>query len=190
MAVGDENLAQMMRKSGITENMLTGGQVRYDTAALHNAHSQYRKMRQEWRNYVYLGRSGIQGLGLYAKRDLDMNTMIIEYVGEIIRSELGEVREKKYLKQNRAIYLFRIDDEFIIDATMTGGLARYINHSCDPNCCTKVLQYNDEKKIVIIANRPIKAGEELAYDYQFELEDNEEKLACLCGAPNCVKWMN
>lgn len=93
--------------------MLTSSHVRYDTAALHNAHSQYRKMKQEWRDYVYLRRSGIQGLGLYAKKDIDMNTMIIEYLGEVIRSELGEVREKKYLNQNRGIYMFRIDDEYI-----------------------------------------------------------------------------
>jgi SET domain-containing protein len=73
---------------------------------------------------------------------------------------------------------------------MTGGLARYINHSCDPNCSTKILQYNDEKKIVIMANRPIKAGEELCYDYLFELEDNDDKIPCLCGAPNCLRWMN
>ena len=68
--------------------------------------------------------------------------MIIEYLGELIRSELGEVREKKYMRQNRGVYMFRIDEESIIDATMCGGLARYINHSCDPNCCTKILNYN------------------------------------------------
>lgn len=74
-AFGDENFIQMMRRSGITESMLTGSQVRYDTASLQNAHSQYKKMKQDWKKYVYLGRSGIQGLGLFAKMDLDMNTM-------------------------------------------------------------------------------------------------------------------
>lgn len=66
--------------------------------------------------------------------------------------------------------MFRIDDEFIIDATLAGGLARYINHSCDPNCSTKILPYNDDKKIIIIANRPVKAGEEvflLSYSIHF-----------------------
>ncbi|KAI6214634.1 hypothetical protein M3Y94_00291700 [Aphelenchoides besseyi] len=186
----DEETIRMMRASGITENMLTSAYVRYETNSIPNAHSQYRKMKQEWQTYVYLARSKIQGLGLYAKRDLDMNTIIIEYVGELIRSELGEIREKKYVDQNRGVYMFRIDEEYLIDATMCGGLARYVNHSCDPNCSTKILQYNDEKKIVIMANRPIKAGEELTYDYQFELEDDSEKIQCLCGAPNCNKWMN
>lgn len=57
--------------------------------------------------------------------------------------------------------MFRIDEELLIDATLAGGLARYINHSCDPNCSTRILQYNDEKKIIITANRPIKAEEEV-----------------------------
>uniref|UniRef100_A0A915CTL8 SET domain-containing protein n=1 Tax=Ditylenchus dipsaci TaxID=166011 RepID=A0A915CTL8_9BILA len=122
----------------------------------HQVFSQYRRMMKEWPNNVYLARSKIAGLGLYAKRDIDMNSMIIEYKGEVIRSEVGEVREKRYMSQNRGVYMFRIDDELLIDATLAGGLARYINHSCDPNCSTKILPYNDDKKIIIIANRPIK----------------------------------
>ncbi|CAB3402816.1 unnamed protein product [Caenorhabditis bovis] len=155
--------------------------------------SAYQKMRKEWRNTVYLARSKIQGLGLYACRDIAMGDFIIEYKGEIIRSELGEVREKRYNAQNRGVYMFRIDEELIIDATMAGGPARYINHSCDPNCSTRILDAGSgpaDKKIIITANRPIMAHEELTYDYQFELEDSTDKIPCLCGAPNCVKWMN
>ncbi|CAJ0918161.1 unnamed protein product, partial [Mesorhabditis belari] len=152
----------------------------------------YQKMKKEWQNTVYLARSKIQGLGLYAKADIDMHAMIIEYKGELIRSEICEVREKRYTAQNRGVYMFRIDDEIVIDATMAGGCARYINHSCDPNCSTRIIQAGssaEDKKIIITANRPIKAHEELTYDYQFELEE-ETKISCLCGAPNCQKWMN
>ncbi|CAK5091412.1 unnamed protein product [Meloidogyne enterolobii] len=78
------------------------------------------------------------------------------------------MRQKRYIEQNRGEYMFRIDVDWVVDATMAGGLARYINHSCDPNCGTKILTINDESKIVIFANRPIKAGEELTYDYQCE----------------------
>lgn len=53
-------------------------------------------MKQDWRNNVYLARSKIQGLGLYAARDIDKNAMVIEYIGEIIRTELAETREKQY----------------------------------------------------------------------------------------------
>ncbi|CAK5094347.1 unnamed protein product [Meloidogyne enterolobii] len=128
--------------------------------------TQYREMKKEWKENIYLARSKIQGLGLYAKRDLDMNQMIIEYLGEMIRNEVCEMRQKRYIEQNRGEYMFRIDVDWVVDATMAGGLARYINHSCDPNCGTKILTINDESKIVIFANRPIKAGEELTYDYQ------------------------
>uniref|UniRef100_A0A183ETL1 Histone-lysine N-methyltransferase n=1 Tax=Gongylonema pulchrum TaxID=637853 RepID=A0A183ETL1_9BILA len=156
-------------------------------------YSQYQKMKKEWKNTVYLARSRIQGLGLYASRDIEMNSMIIEYKGEVIRSEVGEMREKKYEGQNRGVYMFRVDDERLIDATMAGGPARYINHSCDPNCSTRLVDSGpsgDDKKIIIIANRPISAGEELTYDYQFDIEDTADKIPCLCGAPNCQKWMN
>lgn len=57
--------------------------------ALQSKWSQYRKMKQDWKNMVYLARSKIQGLGLYAKRDIEMNAMIIEYIGEIIRNEVN-----------------------------------------------------------------------------------------------------
>lgn len=58
---------------------------------------------------------------------------------------------------------FILEDIFLrfVDATVCGGCARYINHSCDPNCNTKILSIGDEKKIIVIANRPIKAGEEV-----------------------------
>merc|ERR1719266_2590898 len=90
--------------------------------------SQYRKMKQEWRQNVVLARSKIAGLGLYAARDLERGQMIVEYIGEVIRSNLTDLREKHYEDQNRGIYMFRLDDERVVDATMTGGVARYINH--------------------------------------------------------------
>lgn len=78
--------------------------------------------------------------------------------------KVGEMREKKYEAQNRGVYMFRIDEERLVDATMAGGPARYINHSCDPNCSTRIVASGpngDDKKIIIIANRPISAGEEV-----------------------------
>ena len=73
--------------------------------------SQYRKMKQEWRQNVVLARSKIAGLGLYATRDLEKGQMVIEYIGEVIRSDLTDIREKKYEAQNRGIYMFRLDDD-------------------------------------------------------------------------------
>lgn len=150
--------------------------------------SQYRKMKQEWRQNVLLARSKIAGLGLYAARDLERGQMIIEYIGEVIRGNLTDIREKRYESQNRGIYMFRLDDDRVVDATLTGGVARYINHCCEPNCVTETVELADWH-IIIFANRRINRGEELSYDYKFDFED-DNRIPCLCGAKNCRKWMN
>ena len=149
----------------------------------------YKKMKNEWRSMVYLARSKIQGLGLYAARDIEKNTMIIEYIGEVIRAELAEVREKRYEAASRGVYMFSLGDNYVVDASQTGGLARYVNHSCDPSCYTEIIQIEKDRKIAIISNRKIMRGEELAYDYKFD-EEEDSKIACMCGADNCRKWMN
>jgi histone-lysine N-methyltransferase MLL3 len=151
--------------------------------------SQYRKMKQEWRQNVVLARSKIQGLGLYAARDLEKGQMIIEYIGEVIRSDLTDIREKRYEDQNRGIYMFRLDDERVLDATMCGGMARYINHSCDPCCVTETVEVDRDNHIIIFASRRISRGEELNYDYKFDYED-DNRIPCNCGSSNCRKWMN
>uniref|UniRef100_A0A183BQZ3 Histone-lysine N-methyltransferase n=1 Tax=Globodera pallida TaxID=36090 RepID=A0A183BQZ3_GLOPA len=168
----DQEMLKAYKASGISERMLQTPYLRINDMA--QLVCQYREMKKEWKSNVYLARSKIQGMGLYAKRDLDMNQMIIEYIGELIRNEVCELRQSRYIEQNRGEYMFRIDCDWVVDATMAGGLARYINHSC----------------VVIFANRPIKAGEEFTYDYQFDIEETGKKIPCLCGAPNCVKWMN
>uniref|UniRef100_A0A8C1QMJ4 Histone-lysine N-methyltransferase 2C n=1 Tax=Cyprinus carpio TaxID=7962 RepID=A0A8C1QMJ4_CYPCA len=152
--------------------------------------SQYRRMKAEWKSNVYLARSRIQGLGLYAARDIEKDTMVIEYIGTIIRNEVANRKEKMYEAQNRGVYMFRIDSEHVIDATISGGPARYINHSCAPNCIAEVVTFERDHKIIISSNRRIQRGEELCYDYKFDLEDDQHKIPCHCGAVNCRKWMN
>jgi len=86
-------------------------------------------------------------------------------------------------------YLFRLDRYEIVDATLKGNLGRFVNHSCQPSCYARVITIeNGEKKIVLLAKRPIEAGEEVSYDYKFPIEDT--KIACHCGAVNCVGSMN
>lgn len=157
---------------------------------VHSKSQQYRRLKTEWRNNVYLARSRIQGLGLFSARDLDKHTMVIEYIGDLIRNEVANKREIVYEAQNRGVYMFRSDTDTVIDATMVGGLARYINHSCNPNCVAEVVPFEKESKIIIITSRRIVRGEELTYDYKFDFEDDQHKIPCLCGAPNCRKWMN
>lgn len=151
---------------------------------------QYRRLKVESRTNVVFGRSRIQGFGLFAAQDLEPNTIVIEYIGELIRPELANKREKEYEARNRGIYMFRLEDNMVIDATMCGGPARYINHSCQPNCFAKYVNFDNVGHIVIITKRKVEKGEELTYDYLFDFEDRTSKIPCLCGAVGCRKWMN
>ncbi|XP_066928719.1 uncharacterized protein [Clytia hemisphaerica] len=115
---------------------------------------------------------------------------MIEYIGSLIRNEVANRLEAHYERHNRGIYMFRIDRDAVVDATMAGGPARYINHSCDPNCVAEIISIEGRKRIIIISSRRIEKGEELTYDYKFDLEDDSMKISCLCGSTNCRKWMN
>ena len=115
--------------------------------------------------------------------------MVIEYVGEIIRSQVAEKREKQYERAGMgSSYLFRIDDDSVVDATMKGNLGlvhvfvlglwlitstrRLINHSCDPNCNAKIITINGDKKIVIYAKQEILVGDEITYGERLSTAGN------------------
>jgi histone-lysine N-methyltransferase SETD1 len=88
--------------------------------------------------------------------NIPKDEMIIEYVGEEVRQQIAELREARYLKSGiGSSYLFRIDDNTVIDATKKGGIARFINHSCMPNCTAKIIKVEGSKRIVIYALRDI-----------------------------------
>lgn len=113
---------------------------------------------------------------------------VIEYAGEKIRSILTDYREKYYDKKGIGCYMFRVDDDVVVDATVKGNAARFINHACDPNCYSKIVDILGSKHIIIFAMRKIFPGEELTYDYKFAKED--DKIECYCGAKKCRKYMN
>ncbi|KAI9252426.1 hypothetical protein BDA99DRAFT_607901 [Phascolomyces articulosus] len=134
-------------------------------------------------------KSPIHDWGLFAEERIDANDMVIEYVGEIIRQQVAEEREKKYERCGiGSSYLFRVDDDTVIDATKKGSIARFINHCCSPNCSAKIITVDKQKKIVIYANRDIEPGEEITYDYKFPIE--ADKIPCLCGSKFCKGTLN
>lgn len=92
------------------------------------------------------------------------------------------------LVQGAGTYMFRIDDERVIDATRAGSIAHLINHSCEPNCYSRVINVRGEDHIIIFAKRDIEQWEELTYDYRFFSID--EQLACYCGFPRCRGIVN
>ncbi|KAF8409833.1 hypothetical protein HHK36_002351 [Tetracentron sinense] len=126
-------------------------------------------------------RSKIHDWGLVALESIEAEDFVIEYVGELIRPRISDIRERHYEKMGiGSSYLFRLDDGYVVDATKRGGIARFINHSCEPNCYTKVISVEGQKKIFIYAKRQIAAGEEITYNYKFPLE--EKKIPCNCGS--------
>ena len=67
-----------------------------------------------------------------------------------------------FVSQNRGIYMFRLDEDRVVDATLSGGLARYINHSCNPNCVAEIVEVERDLRIIIFAKRRISRGEEVS----------------------------
>lgn len=105
---------------------------------------------------VKFDRSAIHGWGLYAEENIAMNDLIIEYVGEKVRQKVADLREFRYEKQGvGSSYLFRMMDDEIVDATKKGGIARFINHSCSPNCTAKIIRVEGTPRIVIYAMKDI-----------------------------------
>ncbi|CAF0704728.1 unnamed protein product [Brachionus calyciflorus] len=150
--------------------------------------TKYRHLKDFSKSALVVKRSPIHGRGLYTLVDLNQSQMIIEYSGEIIRNELCDRREKFYESKGIGCYMFRIDEFEVIDATTKGNQARFINHSCEPNCISRVLVIGGHKHIVIFAQRAISRGEELTYDYKFPKED--VKIKCLCKSSKCRRYLN
>ncbi len=131
----------------------------------------------EW---VEFRRSKIHGRGGYARKDIPAETDVIEYVGEKISKEESNRR----CEANNE-YIFTGDDTYDIDGNVEWNPARLINHSCEPNCEALT---DDDNRIWIVAKRDIKAGEELTFNYNYDLEDYQEHPCC-CGAADCVGFM-
>ncbi|XP_072166012.1 uncharacterized protein [Diadema setosum] len=148
----------------------------------------FRHLKQTAKEAVGVYRSGIHGRGLFCRRPIEAGEMVIEYSGTVIRSILTDKREKYYESKGIGCYMFRIDDYDVVDATTHGNAARFINHSCEPNCFSRVIEVGGQKHIIIFASRRITVGEELTYDYKFPIE--EVKIPCNCGSRRCRKYLN
>lgn len=145
-------------------------------------------MEQVHAELITVRTSHIHGTGIFAATRILRGTRITQYIGEKVSKEEGTRREElqcKTAKEGAAtVFVFELDDKWDIDGKVPENTARFINHSCMPNC--EVLFENGE--IWIVAQQDISTGEELSYDYGFDLE-NFEKYPCKCGKPNCVGYM-
>lgn len=157
----------------------------------HLSHSmQHRAMLGTWQRRTVILRSRIDGWGVFATEDIMPNEMVIEYSGELIRPVLSDWREAQYDRQGIGCYMFEVEPGVIVDATRVGNRARFINHSCDPNCFSRVVSIDNSRRVIVIfSKRYIRRGEELCYDYQFPLDEND-RVICACGSSRCKGFMN
>jgi len=133
--------------------------------------------------HLKVRKSRVHGRGLFTTRSIRKRAFIIEYTGRrILWSNVAEESD------DPRTYYFGLDDEKrVIDPTVGGNDARWINHSCDPNC--RSIEDN-RGRVFIEALRDIRAGEELFYDYRLTIDvprtkEIEEESICRCGSPRC-----
>ena len=134
-------------------------------------------------------RSKIHGRGMVATKDIPSGTKIIEYAGERITKAESDRRDAARAARAAAggdgcVYIFEINKRHDLDGHMSWNTARLINHSCEPNCEST----NVRGRIWIVARRDIAKGEELFFDYGFDVE-NWKDHPCLCGSNRCVGYI-
>jgi len=131
--------------------------------------------------------SVIHGRGLYARNDIEKDTWIVQYLGKLVDKEESDRIANELLDSAKEtggakVYMFILNDEWDIDGNVSWNPARLMNHSCDPNVEAQTWQ---DKEIWFVALRDIKKGEELVFNYGFDLECWEDH-PCRCGSPKCV----
>jgi len=116
--------------------------------------------------------------------------MVVEYAGEVVRPSVADMREHHSYNSlvGAGTYIFALDGSRNVDATKMGTIAHLINHSCQPNCFTRIVNAHGDSRIVIFAARDLEVGVELTYDYRFTSQS--ELLTCNCGVANCRGMVN
>jgi len=145
-------------------------------------------MTTETRPYV-VRRSSIHNRGLYARKAIEEGEYIIEYKGEKISKKESERRalsQEARGRKNRSgqVYIFELNKRYDLDGNKPGNVARFANHSCEPNC--EAVNYRG--RIWFVALRDIQPGEELTFDYGYALE-NALDHPCRCGKASCVGYI-
>jgi uncharacterized protein len=128
---------------------------------------------------LWIGKSAIAGRGLFTAQTIKQDRRIIQYTGE----KITKAESDKRLREGN-VYIFALNERYDIDGKARRHKARYINHSCDPNCHVE----KTSRTIWIVASRDICAGEELTYNYGYELTDALPH-SCTCGAQNCCGYI-
>ena len=139
---------------------------------------------------IVIKTSAIHGKGVFVAKKINKGAAIVEYKGERISWKKAESRHPHDPNQPNHTFYFSLEDGRVIDAKKGGNAARWINHSCKPNCVAREDVFGGTPRVFVYAKRNLKAGEELFYDYSLEIEGRITKqmkkdYLCLCGAKNC-----
>ncbi len=157
-----------------------------------NLNERFERMKATISDRLTLGKSYIHGYGLFAKRAHARGEMIIDYVGEIVRPVVADIRERDVYDTcfGNGTYIFALggDDQPVrLDATCAGNLANLANHSCAPNAHSRQVYAANDNHICLFASRNIQPGEEILYEYRLGAD---QTLRCNCGAANCRGVVN
>ncbi|KAI8130631.1 putative histone-lysine N-methyltransferase Mes-4 [Lucilia cuprina] len=128
-----------------------------------------------------------RGFGLICREPIKAGTFIIEYVGEIINDDEFQARmQQKSRDRDENFYFLSVEKDYIIDAGPKGNLARFMNHSCDPNCETQKWSVNSLNRVGLFAIKDIPENTELTFNYHWDDLLGNEKKTCFCGAKKCA----
>ena len=136
-------------------------------------------------------KSKIHGTGVFATQDILKKTRIIEYIGKKVTKSQGDEisanRIKRFLnsKKTGSVYVFELNKKFDIDGSPLYNKARYINHSCSPNCEVEIIK----GRIWISSIKKIKKEQELTYDYGYEFDEDYKDHICKCDSVKCIGYI-
>ncbi|KAF8901068.1 hypothetical protein CPB84DRAFT_1778391 [Gymnopilus junonius] len=130
-----------------------------------------------------------KGYGLRAEEDLPKDTFIYEYVGDVVNPVSFKKRMREYAEEGiRHFYFMMLQKDEFIDATKSGGIGRFANHSCNPNCYVAKWTVGTHVRMGIFAKRNIQKLEELTFNYNVDRYGHQAQ-ECFCGEPNCVGYI-
>ncbi|PVU92727.1 hypothetical protein BB561_003651 [Smittium simulii] len=145
-----------------------------------------RRFQKKEYSKIRIGDAGKKGYGIYAEENIKSGQFIIEYTGEMVSMSDFITRTHKYTEIGQIHHYFMsVDQHQVIDATLKGNAARFINHSCNPNCALQRWIVAGQIRMGIFALREIKIGQELSFDYKFERFEGSEPQKCYCGDELC-----
>lgn len=150
-----------------------------------------KKLEHFFNPFIKLKKSKIHNKGIFAKKNIKKGQKIIDYKGKKISFKTSYKLYEKNINKNKknpkkaSVYIFSLDNNFDLNGDVWYNLSKFINHSCDPNCESCL---EDNKTIYIYAIKNIRKGEELTFNYGYDIEDYKNHI-CFCKSYNCLGFI-